>query len=179
MKKHLKLKEIEDILLEIGFVRRSCNEEPGFYYEFYQKYPTEDFANDKNPSGSNLWVSFGDYNDVFYVYINCLYGVVDYKIQKIKDEKFFLRELDVMVLNGRGAFIYNDRFYKDWADAADEQRKKYFDNRMKMKSKPCKEVLDIIKKDGLDHFPTLLDVKYKDKKIGEMSWEALAQALIK
>jgi len=158
----MEVEEIEEILIKIGFIKKE------HYYDFYQKYPNYD--------GSNLKVSF-EQDDFLMVHCNCLNYASSNKVSSYKTIEDFLYHLDVTVLNGRGGFIYSSRTYYNWSDAADNQRKKYFHNRMKMEIKPDPKIIEAIESEGLDHFETALDVRYRGKKIGEMNWEELANAL--
>lgn len=170
------LKEIEEILFEIGFDKKPENNNHQDYYEFFHQYP--DIYNDnKNPHGSNLWVDFEDYNKIFYVRFNCHNYCDDVNIKDIKDKEDFLYHLDIVVLNGKNAWIYSDPTFNCYGPAATEQRKRYFDIRMKMDSKPTQDIIDFIEKEGLDPVKTILDTKYNEKRIGDMNWEELANAL--
>ena len=59
-------------------------------------------------------------------------------------------------------------------DAADEQRKRYFDSRMKMKSLPNQDILDHIKEYGTKRFDSYMDTKWNGIKLMDMSWDELA-----
>lgn len=163
--------EIGSILMEIGFDKKEKQGE--CYYEFYQEYP-------QNVHGSNLWVNF-DFENIKnpFIYFNCHNFHTEVRIKEITSKEKLLEHLDQIVLNSRDSWIYSDRTYFSWSTSADDQRKKYFEKRMLMETKPCKEVIENIKDFGLDHFETTLDTEHNGKKIGNMNWNELAEALVK
>lgn len=174
--KHITLEEIEKILFEAGYFRRTnsyrdYNVSTSSVYEFEQQYPGTD--------DNNMSVRFEDYNNEIIVHYSCLNIGHSDKLTELKSKEEFLESLDTTILWGKTAWIYSDKCYFSWRFAADEQRKRYFEKRMAMDIPPSKKIIEHIEKEGLEHHQTLLDIKYGNKLIGEMSWEELATALAK
>jgi hypothetical protein len=165
---NLSIKEIESILFEIGFIKKSSNDEPGYYYEFYQEY------SGNQPDGSNLWVSFEEYKKEFIVRWNCHNFMHEEDITKILTKEMFLDNLDYVVICSRKSWIYEDRGYSHWWEVSDKQRERYFDNRMKMDYSPKQDIFDSIKEFGTKHFKTYLETEYNGVRLVDMSWNQLA-----
>ena len=154
--------DIGNLLLEIGFISDgSSNGSLVFPSEIDHKI---------------IWVD--GINDLYEtdITINC-HNYMEYV--EPKDFDSFLDNLDRLVLNGRDAWIYSNKNYFTWIEPSDDQRRKYFEKRMSMDTKPCKDALDSIEEHGMDHFKTFLDIEYEGRKIGSMSWDELADAFIK
>ena len=166
--------EIKSILLKMGFVERKDYGNWNTIYCYPQEFPRADM----NDSPS-IWVSFEDYNNIFYAHFNCHNYNKSVDIEEIKSIEAFLEHLDTAVIWGRCAFIYTEPAYSCCGPAATEQRIRYFDMRNVMEPKPSKGTLDYIEKYGLEPFDDKYSTKYNGKRISDMKWDELAEALIK
>jgi hypothetical protein len=163
---------IGETLQKIGFEKMESRRGDGPWYRFKQKYPQDSEDN-------NLYVSFEKCENYTLVRYNCFNICHEDKLDTLASVQEFLDNLDYTVLNGIKSWIYTERHYFDWREPADEQRKRYFDARFKMKYKPCKPIADYIAENGLKGFKSPLDTIYKGKKISDMSWEELAEIVVK
>jgi hypothetical protein len=169
----MKVEEIEEVLTQIGFEKRmNGGREISQIYVFCH----EDFEYDYDTPIS-LYISFEDYNDVYYVHFNA-HNIHDTQdILKLTKESF-VENLDMCVLATKNSFVYESRSYMDWFDKADEQREIYFENRKNLDIALTKKVKNHIKKHGLSRWENPLEKEYNGKQIGDMSWEDLANTVL-
>jgi len=167
------LEEIYCALKLIGF-SECVNDKGDIVYQFKYDYPNMGYSN----YFSNLYILFDKHSTDIDIYIVCHNFQSELKLRELKSVEQFITEVDWTVLSGRAAWIYYTRGYSELCEAATKQRKKYFSKRNKMKTlKVDDRIKKIIQKEGLEHFPSNTDLKYKRKKILDMSWEELANAL--
>lgn len=177
-KNKVSIEDIGEMLEFVGFTKKYNNRNyPSELYEFEHKYPE---LHDRENHYSHLYISFDDYEDDIYIYIHVHNIHGELKLSEVKSVEDVLYEIDGCILSGRQAWIYYHRGFSHFGPSATEQRKRYFEKRMKMrKYKLDDEIRDEIKEYGLEHVTSDYDLEYKGKKILDMNWDELAEALAK